>query len=52
MFHSPSKHKDFGVFLPVANGGWIISKTTPSSTASTSRTAPRRWPPTRSAWTS
>lgn len=29
MFHSPSKHKDFGVFLPVANGGWIISKTTP-----------------------
>ena len=21
--------KDFGVFLPVANGGWIISKTTP-----------------------
>ncbi|NGM51304.1 LLM class flavin-dependent oxidoreductase [Caulobacter sp. 602-2] len=29
MYHSPSKHKDFGVFLPVANGGWIISKTTP-----------------------
>src|ERR1700691_5831804 len=21
--------KDFGVFLPVANGGWIVSKTTP-----------------------
>jgi pyrimidine oxygenase len=30
MFHSPSKHKDFGVFLPVANGGWIISKTAPT----------------------
>ena len=29
MFHRPSQHKDFGVFLPVANGGWIISKTTP-----------------------
>ncbi len=29
MFHSPSKHKDFGVFMPMANGGWIISKTTP-----------------------
>jgi pyrimidine oxygenase len=22
-------HKDFGVFLPVANGGWIVSSTTP-----------------------
>ncbi|MBU4434847.1 MAG: LLM class flavin-dependent oxidoreductase [Alphaproteobacteria bacterium] len=30
MFHSPSKHKDFGVFMPMANGGWIISKTTPT----------------------
>jgi pyrimidine oxygenase len=30
MLHRPSKHKDFGVFLPVANGGWIISKTTPT----------------------
>jgi pyrimidine oxygenase len=29
MLHTPSKKKDFGVFLPVANGGWIISKTTP-----------------------
>ena len=29
MFHRPSQHKDFGVFLPVANGGWIISKTAP-----------------------
>ena len=29
MFHTPSKKKDFGVFLPVANGGWIISSTTP-----------------------
>lgn len=28
---SPSPHhKDFGVFLPVANGGWIVSETTPS----------------------
>ncbi|QUD87153.1 LLM class flavin-dependent oxidoreductase [Phenylobacterium montanum] len=26
---SPSSHKDFGVFLPVANGGWIVSETTP-----------------------
>jgi pyrimidine oxygenase len=24
-----SRKKDFGVFLPVANGGWIISDTTP-----------------------
>ncbi|MEI4884033.1 LLM class flavin-dependent oxidoreductase, partial [Klebsiella pneumoniae] len=24
-----SKPYDFGVFLPVANGGWIISNTTP-----------------------
>jgi pyrimidine oxygenase len=24
------QHKDFGVFLPVANGGWIISKTAPT----------------------
>ena len=24
-----AEHKDFGVFLPVANGGWIISDTTP-----------------------
>lgn len=24
-----SNHKDFGVFLPVANGGWIVSGTTP-----------------------
>jgi pyrimidine oxygenase len=24
------KHREFGVFLPVANGGWIISKTTPT----------------------
>jgi pyrimidine oxygenase len=30
MFHRPSQHKDFGVFLPVANGGWIVSKTTPN----------------------
>lgn len=30
MLHRVSKHKDFGVFLPVANGGWIISKTTPT----------------------
>ncbi|NQE64917.1 LLM class flavin-dependent oxidoreductase [Caulobacter sp. RHG1] len=35
MFDRPpkrrdSKHKDFGVFLPVANGGWIVSKTTPT----------------------
>jgi len=25
----PAPHIDYGVFLPVANGGWIISKTTP-----------------------
>ena len=30
MFHQPSRKKDFGVFLPVANGGWIISSTTPT----------------------
>jgi pyrimidine oxygenase len=30
MFHKPSRKKDFGVFLPVANGGWIISKTAPT----------------------
>ncbi len=30
MFHRPSQRKEFGVFLPVANGGWIISKTTPT----------------------
>ena len=30
MFDRPPKHKDFGVFLPVANGGWIVSKTTPA----------------------
>ena len=29
MFPSASQHKDFGVFLPVANGGWIVSGTTP-----------------------
>ena len=29
MYHSPSKHKDFGIFMPMANGGWIISKTAP-----------------------
>jgi pyrimidine oxygenase len=29
MLHRPPQHKDFGVFLPVANGGWIVSKTTP-----------------------
>jgi pyrimidine oxygenase len=29
MYHQPSKHKDFGVFLPMANGGWIISETAP-----------------------
>lgn len=29
MFPRPSQHKDFGVFLPVANGGWIVSSTTP-----------------------
>lgn len=30
MFHRPSQRKEFGVFLPVANGGWIISKTAPT----------------------
>jgi pyrimidine oxygenase len=30
MFQRPPQHKDFGVFLPVANGGWIVSKTTPT----------------------
>ncbi|WP_297508390.1 LLM class flavin-dependent oxidoreductase [uncultured Caulobacter sp.] len=29
MFDRPAQHKDFGVFLPVANGGWIVSKATP-----------------------
>jgi pyrimidine oxygenase len=29
MFNRSPRHKDFGVFLPVANGGWIVSKTTP-----------------------
>ena len=29
MLDPNSGKKDFGVFLPVANGGWIISKTTP-----------------------
>lgn len=29
MLHKASPHKDFGVFLPVANGGWIVSRTTP-----------------------
>jgi pyrimidine oxygenase len=29
MFNGSPRHKDFGVFLPVANGGWIVSKTTP-----------------------
>ncbi|WP_304165249.1 LLM class flavin-dependent oxidoreductase [Phenylobacterium aquaticum] len=29
MLHQPIRKKDFGVFLPVANGGWIISKTSP-----------------------
>lgn len=29
MLDPSSGKKDFGVFLPVANGGWIISKTTP-----------------------
>jgi pyrimidine oxygenase len=27
---SDLSHKHFGVFLPVANGGWIISKTSPT----------------------
>ncbi|MDR3510943.1 MAG: LLM class flavin-dependent oxidoreductase [Caulobacteraceae bacterium] len=30
MLDPLSRKKDFGVFLPVANGGWIISKTTPT----------------------
>jgi pyrimidine oxygenase len=30
MFDQTDGKKHFGVFLPVANGGWIISKTTPS----------------------
>ena len=30
MFHKGSKTKDFGVFLPVANGGWIVSKASPA----------------------
>ena len=30
MSSSSPNHKDFGVFLPVANGGWIVSETTPS----------------------
>jgi pyrimidine oxygenase len=29
MFNRRPQHKDFGVFLPLANGGWIVSKTTP-----------------------
>jgi pyrimidine oxygenase len=29
MLDTQPGKKDFGVFLPVANGGWIISKTTP-----------------------
>lgn len=29
MSSSSPPHKDFGVFLPVANGGWIVSDTTP-----------------------
>ncbi len=29
MSASSPHHKDFGVFLPVANGGWIVSGTTP-----------------------
>jgi pyrimidine oxygenase len=31
---SPSAKKEFGVFLPIANGGWIISKNTPTLDAS------------------
>jgi pyrimidine oxygenase len=30
MFHKASSQKEFGVFLPVANGGWIVSKTSPA----------------------
>jgi pyrimidine oxygenase len=29
MSSSSPNHKDFGVFLPVANGGWIVSDATP-----------------------
>jgi pyrimidine oxygenase len=29
MSSASPNHKDFGVFLPVANGGWIVSDTTP-----------------------
>jgi pyrimidine oxygenase len=28
MFQKPQQ-REFGVFLPVANGGWIVSKTSP-----------------------
>lgn len=31
---SPACTKEFGVFLPIANGGWIISKNTPPLDAS------------------
>jgi pyrimidine oxygenase len=31
---SPSAKKEFGVFLPIANGGWIISKNIPTLDAS------------------
>ena len=30
MVPPSARKKDFGVFLPVANGGWIVSKTTPT----------------------
>ncbi len=30
MYQKISRKKDFGVFLPVANGGWIVSKTSPA----------------------
>lgn len=30
MFQKINRKKDFGVFLPVANGGWIVSKTAPA----------------------
>lgn len=30
MFDRSPRHKDFGVFLPVANGGWIVSNATPA----------------------
>jgi pyrimidine oxygenase len=29
-FASPKRRKMFGAFLPVANGGWIVSRTTPT----------------------